>query len=122
MQSLRTLRLSTYPNLDGFNIPSIIDNLFNLRQLWIDAAVEPKLYDLAIAGDGAGVSPASPGPTKKTVSETDLAREMSGVGLPLKLNAITLSGTGFIRIADQIFRVNVFDKIIYVLTIIVICL
>lgn len=91
--SLRSLRVSTYPNLPDYNIPKITSQLLNLQKLWISAP-EPQRV--------------APGPnskvTYKTVAATDLRKEMTGQ-LPLKLREITISDKGFTGISDTILKV-----------------
>lgn len=99
--SLRSLHLSPYPNIDHFNIPDIIDNIYNLRDLWIEAPIESKQsLDISDASIGGGL------PTVKRSISTNLGEEMSG-DLPLKLRTITFSGTGFTQIHDNVFSVNI---------------
>ncbi|ETN67288.1 chaoptin [Anopheles darlingi] len=81
LHHLRSLRLSTYPALASFNIPRILENANNLRELWIEA---PK-------------SPASP------ASSGIGAKGMDGE-LPRKLRTITIGGTGFSRLSDTVLR------------------
>lgn len=95
--NLRSLRVSTYPNVRDFNIPTIVAYLDNLRDLWIDAPVAPKV--------------SSSFPTEMPVTTTaqpiiasDLRKEMTG-RLPTKLRRVTIGGKGFTQIADNILSV-----------------
>lgn len=92
--------MSPYPNIEHFNIPSVIDNIHNLRELWIEAPVQRS------NAPNENLNEAQMGPNipKSSVS-TDLGREMVG-DLPLKLRAITLSGTDFTRISENLFNVK----------------
>lgn len=92
--------MSPYPHIDHFNIPNVIDNLHNLRELWIEAPVQKSIS----ANDNPTEAQMGPSIPKPAVS-TDLGREMIG-DLPLKLRAITLSGSDLNRIADNIFNVK----------------
>lgn len=100
LKTLRSLRLSTYPNIDDFNIPEIINDVDNLRELWIDAPEPPKRPDVLEAGVGGGSLPVT-----QSVA-TDLRNEMQGI-LPAKLSTIILSGSGFIQLADNILDVTI---------------
>lgn len=95
--------MSPYPNIDHFNIPSVIDNIHNLRELWIEAPVQKS----NAPSDNPNEAQMGPSIPKPSVS-TDLGREMVG-DLPLKLRAITLSGADFNRIADNIFNVTLYS-------------
>lgn len=97
--SLRSLRLSTYPNIPEFNIPNVIYQLFNLRKLWIDAPEPHK-----VKSTNGIVGPTS----SKTIIASDLRNEMSG-RLPHKLREITIGGKGFTTISDSILKV-IFNK------------
>jgi hypothetical protein len=82
--------MSTYPKINNFNIPKVLENVENLRYLWIEA---PQSVSADGQSKGGGAS-------------VDLKREMEG-RLPLKLKNITISGTGFTKLADNIFRVGI---------------
>lgn len=92
-QNLRSLRLSTYPGLNNFNIPTILDDVENVRDLWIEAPA-PKLVKV-VTKDGLE--------TYQLVQESasDLRTELSGT-LPRKLKNLTISGAGFNKLADRI--------------------
>lgn len=94
LHALRSLHLSTYPKISNFNIPAIVDNVYNLRELWIEGPIEPEMNELYLAGSGIQMN---------GDFSTNLAKEMLG-DLPLKLNMITISGTSFTHLADNIFR------------------
>jgi hypothetical protein len=81
--------MSTYPKINNFNIPKVLENVDNLRYLWIEAP-QPDSADGQSKGGGSSV---------------DLKREMEG-RLPLKLRNITISGMSFTKLADNIFRVR----------------
>uniref|UniRef100_A0A182M164 LRRCT domain-containing protein n=1 Tax=Anopheles culicifacies TaxID=139723 RepID=A0A182M164_9DIPT len=96
---LRSLRISTFPALPNFNIPRILENANNLRELWIEAAKAPS---------GSSATSANSGNTSKSskpiaLAATDLRREMDGL-LPHKLQSITFGGTGFSRLSDNILK------------------
>lgn len=95
LHCLRSLRLSTYPNLPNFNIPIILENVENLRSLWIESPASKIVKMTSKEGIEAF----------QAVQETasDLRKEMDGV-LPPKLKTITISGRGFNRLADDIFE------------------
>lgn len=80
-----------------FNIPITISQLSNLQRLWIDAAEPQKVT--------ATTSFGAPKVTYKSVVVSDLRKEMTGP-LPLKLREITIAGTGFTQIADNILVVS----------------
>lgn len=96
-QNLRSLRLSTYPGLYNFNIPQILDEVDNVRELWIEAPA-PKMLKIV---------------TKEKLetwqlvqdSASDLRNELIGL-LPRKLKDLTISGAGFNRLADGILEVS----------------
>lgn len=92
--------MSPYPNIEHFNIPSVIDNIHNLRELWVEAPVQKS----SKPNDSPTEAQMGPNMPKPSIS-TDLGREMAG-DLPLKLRAVTFSGTDFNRIADNVFNVN----------------
>uniref|UniRef100_A0A182VVJ1 LRRCT domain-containing protein n=1 Tax=Anopheles minimus TaxID=112268 RepID=A0A182VVJ1_9DIPT len=96
---LRSLRISTFPALPNFNIPRILENANNLRELWIEAAKPPS---------GSGAISGSTGTSTKgskpiAGAATDLRREMDGP-LPHKLQSITFGGTGFSRLSDTVLK------------------
>ncbi|XP_050075895.1 chaoptin [Anopheles maculipalpis] len=98
---LRSLRISTFPALPNFNIPRILENANNLRELWIEAPKPPSSHT-------AGGSPGATGTASKAtkpiaVPATDLRREMDGL-LPRKLQRITFGGTGFSRLSDTVLK------------------
>lgn len=92
LNSLRSLRISTYPNLHNFNIPRILEHCANIRNLWIEAPISVSVDD--------SIHTAAPAP----VIGTDLRREMDGF-LPHKLGNITISGSEFNTLSDNIFKV-----------------
>lgn len=98
--SLRSLRVSTYSNLPDFNIPKIVGNLLNLQKLWISSPEPQKVMTVKDSKV-----------TYKTISATDLRKEMSGQ-LPLKLREITISGNGFTGISETILKVKVHAKLL----------
>jgi len=87
--SLRSLKISTYSNINNFNIPRILENVENLRELWIES-------QLVSGGDEKTA-------LNKMLS-TDLRKEMEGY-FPLKLKNITFSGNGFSNLAANILEV-----------------
>ena len=97
LNSLRSLRISTYPNIHNFNIPKILEDVENLRELCI---VSPAPQTQLIVGkDGIEVTQIIP------VMASDLKKEMDG-SLPPKLRNITISGNGFNKLAESIFNVS----------------
>lgn len=96
-RNLRSLRISTYPGLAYFNIPTILDDVDNLRDLWIEAPA-PKSVKV-VSKEGLE--------TYQLVQEpaSDLRVELAGY-LPKKVNNLTISGAGFNRLADGILHVS----------------
>lgn len=90
--ALRSLHLSTYPNIVEMNIPNLLRQQFNLRSLWINAP-EPQKETSSLGTI-----------TYKSITVSDLRKEMTGP-LPHKLQEITIAGKGFTSIADNIFKV-----------------
>uniref|UniRef100_A0A1Q3FSG3 Putative conserved secreted protein n=1 Tax=Culex tarsalis TaxID=7177 RepID=A0A1Q3FSG3_CULTA len=91
---LRTLRISTYPNVQHFNIPRILENADNLRELWIEA---PKPPSQEKTENGSKT------PKPVSVPSSDLRREMEGM-LPRKLKSLTFGGSGFNKLADNVLK------------------
>ncbi|KAL1381418.1 hypothetical protein pipiens_013476 [Culex pipiens pipiens] len=91
---LRTLRISTYPNVQHFNIPKILENAENLRELWIEA---PKPPSQERSDNGSKT------PKPVSVPSSDLRREMEGM-LPRKLKSLTFGGSGFNKLADNVLK------------------
>lgn len=91
---LRTLRIT--PSSETFNLPRLLENQRNLRELWIEA---PRSFDdlnkMTVTDFNA----------EPEVQSTDLSREMNGL-LPFKLRQITLSGSHFLSLDSRIFRVS----------------
>lgn len=101
LDSLRSLGISPCLSISTFNIPDLLEESDNLRELWIESPAPPRSqhevsFD-AIANIGRTES--------KTPLTTDLRKEMLG-SLPLKLRSVTISGKGFSSIADSIFKVR----------------
>lgn len=94
--------MSPYTHIEDFNIPAVIRNAHNLRELWIEAPV-PK----SSAPKDNPAEPQTGSSPSKPAQSTDLGAEMIG-DLPLKLRAVTLSGTEFNRISDNMFNVIYF--------------
>ncbi|EAT32230.1 AAEL015659-PA [Aedes aegypti] len=94
---LRTLKISTYPNIQHFNIPRVLENAHNLRELWIEAPKPPSQP----RSDTAAAAPKTPKPV--SIPTSDMRREMEGM-LPQKLKSITFSGSGFNRLADNVLK------------------
>lgn len=97
LKSLRYLRISTYPNIQNFNIPKILEDVENLRELCL-VSPSPQIQQV-VGKDGIEVTQITP------IMASDLKREMDGV-LPLKLRNITISGSGFNKLAEGIFSVS----------------
>lgn len=83
-----------------FNIPRVIGDLENLRDLWIEAPSSPKVSSLQPTDLSVPVTPSI------QIIASDLRTEMTGT-LPVKLRKITIGGTGFTKIDDNIL--NVFE-------------
>lgn len=98
LKNLRSLRLSTYPGLSNFNIPTILEDVDNLRELWIEAPA-PKLTKI-VTKEGLETYQMIQDPA------SDLRMELQGE-LPRKVKSLTISGAGFNRLADGILDVNV---------------
>ncbi|XP_058444042.1 chaoptin [Malaya genurostris] len=94
LRYLKTLRISAYPNIQKFNIPRILENSNNLRELWIDAPKPPQ--------DRSG-STTPKKPQLLTIPASDLRQEMEG-RLPFKLSSVTFSGSGFNSLADNVLH------------------
>lgn len=95
-KDLRSLRLSTFPGVSNFNIPTIIEDCENLRTLWIDAP-GPKMVKV-ISKEGVE--------TYQLTQDyaSDLRQELNGI-LPRKLKNLTFSGAGFNRLSEDILDV-----------------
>jgi hypothetical protein len=91
--------LSTFPGLNNFNIPTVLEDVENLRNLWIEA---PKARNVKVVTK-EGLE------TFQLVQEpaSDLRLELYGM-LPRKLKNLTISGAGFNRLADGILDVSFF--------------
>lgn len=96
-QNLRSLRLSTFPGLSNFNIPQILDDVDNVRELWIEAPA-PKMVKV-VSKEGLE--------TWQLIQEpaSDLRAELYGM-LPRKLKDLTISGAGFNQLADGVLEVS----------------
>lgn len=95
-KSLRTLHLSTYPQLSTFNIPTILESVDSLRELWIESP-SPKMVKVT-SKEGFE--------TYQLVQDaaSDLRQELFGY-LPRKVRKITISGSGFNKLSEGIFDV-----------------
>ncbi|XP_052868495.1 chaoptin [Anopheles cruzii] len=107
LHQLRALRISPYPSLPNFNVPRILENANNLRELWIEAQ---KPQPSSASGIASSFGGAAPGPAPKLVKPsggaaiaTDLRRELDGT-LPRKLQAITVGGGGFTQLSDAMLK------------------
>lgn len=96
---MRSLKISTYPNVPQFNIPRIISNLENLRELWIEAPSAPKISTFQPTDLSMPVVVTPP------IVASDLRAEMTGA-LPVKLRKVTIGGRGFSKIDDTILNVS----------------
>ncbi|XP_035777157.1 chaoptin-like [Anopheles albimanus] len=105
LHHLRSLRISTYPALASFNIPRILENANNLRELWIEAPKPPSPHSSSSSPSSVGAKGVKQtgNPSGQPVPATDLRREMDGE-LPRKLRTITIGGTGFSRLSDTLLR------------------
>lgn len=86
--------------MKDFNIPDVVENINNLREIWIEAVEQ--VHDQEMT-----VHLASTNDKSKSQSgfSTNLHNEMVGE-LPLKLKTITISGPGFTQLADNVFSVR----------------
>lgn len=105
---MRSLRLSPYPNVEDFNIPEIVDDMDNLRELWIEAVQPLKVTQVTLDAGIASSQPAAP-PMQIT---TDLRQEMEG-DLPPKLKKLTISGTGFTQLSDNVLNVKIAPSFLF---------
>uniref|UniRef100_A0A182QLG2 Chaoptin n=1 Tax=Anopheles farauti TaxID=69004 RepID=A0A182QLG2_9DIPT len=96
---LRSLRISTFPALANFNIPRILENANNLRELWIEAPKPPSSLLATNLQPAAGPKSSKP----IAIAATDMRREMEG-SLPRKLHSITFGGAGFSRLSDAVLK------------------
>jgi hypothetical protein len=90
LQNLRSLKTSAYVKLPNYNIPKLVQNLHNLRSIWIDSPPPPPP---AKEPNGKPPKPSPP--------QSDLRREMEGI-FPLKVRELTFSGKGLSKLADNI--------------------
>lgn len=103
--------------MPDFNIPRIIKHLSNLQKLWINSP-EPQKVKATAPNTKS---------TFKTVSATDLRKEMTGK-LPLKLREITIGGKGFTSLSEDILKVQYRSLLIYplllfdIITIVLYCI
>lgn len=101
MRALRSLRMSTYPNIRQFNIPAVIDKVPNLRTLWLEAPEpRPQRVHLDVTSNDPQQGVAS---VPMISFDTDLGPEMLGE-LPPKLRNVTFSGLGFTSLADTVLE------------------
>lgn len=100
LNSLRSLKISPCLSIPTFNIPTLLENADNLRELWIESPAPARTQHEVSFDAIANVGRTEP----KVQPATDLRKEMLG-SLPLKLRSVTISGTTFNSIADTIFRV-----------------
>lgn len=99
--SLKSLHLSPYPNVYDFNIPNLVHGLDNLRSIWIDAPVAPRVS----ATSAPATIVYAPLVSQKSILASDLRKEMFGT-LPRKLRSITVAGKGFNTVAETILSVS----------------
>lgn len=95
--SLRELTVSTYRGIKYFNIPTILEDVESLRTLHIESPA-PRV-ERVVSRDGVETYPVVQD------SAGDLHDEMYGP-LPRKTRNIIISGTGFDRLAEDIFDVS----------------
>lgn len=93
---MKSLRISTYPHINDFNIPKVITGLGNLRSLWIEAPVLPHISPSSQSNNKVSTAP---------VFATDLRKEMLGY-LPSKLRKITIGGKGYMILSDLLLSVR----------------
>lgn len=98
--SLRELTVSTYPGVKHFSIPTILEEVHSLRTLRVESPV-PRISRV-VSRDGVE--------TYQLVQDSagDLQTEMYGP-LPRKTRNLIISGTGFDRLAEEIFDVCKFE-------------
>ncbi|XP_053678654.1 chaoptin [Anopheles nili] len=99
LRYLRSLKISTFPSFPNFNIPRIIQNVKNLREIWIEAAKSTNSSIDRIKTPSAASKQAKP----DAYAMTDLHREMEGI-LPRKLQSIIFGGGGFNRLSDSLLK------------------
>lgn len=89
--------------MNNFNIPTVLEDVDNIRDLWIEAPA-PKLVKV-VTKEGLE--------TYQLVqdSASDLRLELQGL-LPRKIRNVTISGAGFNRLADGILDVSYFERFI----------
>lgn len=83
--------------LTTFNIPTLLEDVENIRELWIESPAAKLLK--VVTKEGLE--------TYQLIQEpaSDLRAELYGA-LPRKLKSLTISGAGFNRLADGILNVN----------------
>lgn len=89
--------------MNNFNIPTVLEDVDNIRDLWIEAPA-PKLVKV-VTKEGLE--------TYQLVqdSASDLRLELQGL-LPRKIRNVTISGAGFNRLADGILDVSYFERFV----------
>ncbi|XP_055380900.1 chaoptin isoform X2 [Condylostylus longicornis] len=100
LPNIRSLKISAYSHLPSFNIPYLLKEHHNIRELWVEAPKSPEHYADIIQGKPISEN-------KKYLLDmgkpTDLEREMRG-HLPSKLTNITFSGPQFTTLGETILR------------------
>ncbi|KAJ6640078.1 Chaoptin, partial [Pseudolycoriella hygida] len=98
INSLRSLKISPCLSIPTFNIPNLLEESDNLRELWIESPAPRVQHEVAFDAI-ANIGRTEP----KTPLSTDLRKEMLG-DFPTKLRSVTISGKSFSNIADTIFK------------------
>lgn len=101
LTSLRSLKISPCLSIPTFNIPALLEDSDNVRELWIESPAPARTQHEVSFDAIANIGRSEP----KIPQSTDLRKEMLG-SFPLKLRSITISGTAFNNIADTIFKVH----------------
>lgn len=100
LNSLRSLKISPCLSIQTFNIPALLEDSDNLREIWIESPAPARTQHEVSFDAIANIGRTEP----KTPPATDLRKEMLG-SFPLKLRSVTISGKTFNNIADTIFKV-----------------
>ncbi|XP_037026425.1 chaoptin isoform X1 [Bradysia coprophila] len=99
LDSLRSLKISPCLSIPTFNIPALLEDNDNLRELWIESPGPARSQHETSFDAIANIGRTEP----KGPSSTDLRKEMLG-NFPLKLRSVTISGKTFTNIAETIFK------------------
>lgn len=100
--SLKSLQLSPYPKVFDFNIPKLVHGLDNLRSVWINAPIAPRISATSAPASAVLHSPLV---SQMPIVASDLRKEMFGT-FPPKVRSITIAGKGFYTVAETILSVS----------------